>query len=130
MNIQNLKYYVEYLFRTVKFKFQKVFRGYSDADVSNLSSYIIGKIRAPLNKFVTYQAEHGMALPSEFATDPAKWLEILQKIEFSVNHYWKQENDSDYSATRNMGIDEIDEFNNKVDEGFLLLGKYMRYLWN
>ena len=134
MDIVNFVYvvwsYIKNFPLELKWDYQNFVRGYSDRDVWNLSSFVLNKVRAPLKEFVQHQAEEGMILPNEFATDPAAWLEILQKIEFSIDHAWKEENELDYNPIRNMGIEEKEEFYKKVDEGFLLFGKYLRDLWD
>ena len=122
--------YIENFPRELRWDWQRFIRGYADPDVWNLNSYLISKIHGPLKEFVLNQVESGMSLPEQFATDPAAWLEVLQKIEFSVNHAWKDEHQLDYYPTKNMGIDEKEEFYKKVDEGFLLLGKHLRDLWD
>lgn len=114
----------------LKWDFQRFTQGHADPDVWNLGFYIIDKLYAPLKEFVKHEAEHGISLPKEFETDPAAWLEILQEIEFSVDHAWKEEHELDYFPTKKMGIEEKDEFYKKVDKGFALLGKHLRDLWN
>lgn len=134
MDIKEIKYivwkYVVDFPLELKFEIQQFFRGYSDRDVWYLGDYIVDKLHKPLKKFVLNQAEHGMALPLEFQTDPAKWLEILQKIEFAVNHEWNIEHDSDYNPTKRLSLKEAKEFEDRVDEGFALLGKHLRDLWD
>jgi hypothetical protein len=122
--------YVEDFPREFKWEWQRLFRGYADCDVWDVGSFIINKIHAPLKEFARREEEEGMSLPAEFETDPAAWLEIVKKIEFSIDHAWKEENDMDYYPTKNMGIDEEREFYEHVDEGFLLFGKYLRNLWD
>lgn len=114
----------------LKWEWQRFFHGYADPDVWDLGSYIIDKLQAPLKEFVKFESEQGTSLPTEFETDPAAWLLVLQKIEFSVDHAWKEEHEIDYFPTKNMGIDEKKEFYKQVDEGFVLLGKHLRQIWN
>lgn len=114
----------------LRWEYQRFIRGYADEDVWDVGSYIIDKLHGPLQEFVQFEEENGISLPTEFETDPAAWLVVLSKIRFSVNHTWKENHDVDYNPTKGMGIDEKKEFYARVDEGFLLLGKYLRSLWD
>ena len=116
-----------------KFKmcFQRKWRGYDDNDVYNINSFIIDKLHDPLYKFVKYQSEHGKSLPLAFATDPAAWLNILHKIWYAVDDYWKTDHVDGYGTS----ILELSEEKQKqheamVKEGFELLGKHITDLWD
>lgn len=115
--------------RIIKTAYQTFTRGYSDYDVMNLNDFIINKVRDPLKSYVQFQAEKGLYLPQEFQSDPAAWLVILRKIELAIDHYWRKEHEEDYNPLLGMGVIERIEFCNKVDEGFLLFGKYLRSLY-
>lgn len=124
-------YQLSCLPRASKFWYQEVTRGYSDADVWNLNSFIVRQIYKPLKKFINTYEESGRSLPLEFATDPAAWLLILKKIEFSFDHLWKDDNDADYwPPIFNKSDEEIKEFEAKVEEGLVLFGKHIRDLWD
>lgn len=114
----------------LKLEWQRFMRGYSDEDCLSLNSFIINKIRDPLNKFVKHEAEEGIVLPKEFETDPSAWLVVISKIKFSIDHTWREENELDYLPTQNMGVDEKEQFYKQVDEGFELFGRYLRNLWS
>lgn len=79
--------------REIKWKLQRLFRGYSDADVWGLNYFIIEKIRPALKAFVKYQEEQGHSLPMDFANNPAAWLVVLKKIEYAFDYVWKDQND-------------------------------------
>lgn len=113
----------------IKCKYQEWTKGYADRDVWGLNNYIINKVRAPLKEFVRYQAEEGFSLPNEFETDPAAWLEILQKIEFAFNHEWSLINETNYRPYHNLTEDERNNHTKRVNEGFELFGKHLRALW-
>lgn len=109
--------------KTIKNRIQQLSRGYSDEDVNNLGVFVLNTVRPPLKKLVKFEAEHGNlnSLPEAFKTDPAMWLEILQKIEFAFDHEWQKEHDWD-------GHEETEEHTEKVREGFRLFGKYFRMM--
>lgn len=110
---------------------QRVFRGYDDNAVYNINSFVIDKVHAPLKKYVTYQNEHGKSLPLEFASDPQAWLIILNKIWYAIDDYWKTEHEDGYSSRMiNETPEKIKEHQDRVDEGFLLFGKYLREIWD
>lgn len=113
--------------------FQRVFRGYADRDVYNLNFFILKKIYKPFIAFIRYQEEKGKSLPMEFASDPAAWLVVLSKIEYSLTEAYKTEFDTEYDTSENylkMTQEQKDEHNKKMEEGFTLLGKYLMDLWD
>jgi hypothetical protein len=110
--------------------FQSLFRGYNHHDVYNVNSFIIKKIRPVFKKYVRYEEEHGMSLPFDFSSDPAGWLIVLKKIEFSIDHEWDEFQTDDYNPCEKMTTEEREEFNKKVQEGFELWGRYFTNLWD
>lgn len=114
----------------IKFWYQRMLYGYSDSDVWNLNSFIIEKMYAPLKEFVKNYEEHGMSLPTEFASDPGAWLLILKKIEFAFDSVWEDEFEAENRFTKGMTSEELKEHSLKVDEGLTLFGKYIRDLWD
>ena len=114
----------------IKFWFQRRWYGYSESDVSDLSSYILDKVYYPLKSFIKDYEEHGMHLPIEFASDPGSWLMILKKIEFAFDVVYSEEYGDKNGYTLNMNEEQIKEHNLKVEEGLTLFGKYMRDLWD
>lgn len=116
--------------RKIKWKLQRLFRGYADCDLWNLDSFIINKIYRPLKKFVKHQEEEGTSLPQEFATDPAAWLLVLKKIEFSFDHEWREEHELGYDPYKNLTPEQKIEFDDNVQKGFELFGRHLRGLWD
>jgi len=114
----------------VKYKYQTLVRGYSERDILGMNSFIINKLRRPIKEYVRFEAEEGMALPKEFETDPASWLFILEKIEYSFDSEWLEENDWDNRKTALMSPEQIDIHNKKVTEGFELFGRYLMDMWD
>jgi len=118
------------IFYGIKFWLQRMYYGYSENDVSDLSSYVIDKVYYPLKSFIKDYEEHGMHLPIEFASDPGAWLNILKKIELAFDSAWEDEFEVDNRFTTNLNEEQLKEHNLKVEEGFTLFGKYMRDLWD
>jgi hypothetical protein len=114
----------------IKWKYQEVVYGYSDPDVWNLNSFIIKKTYAPLKDFVKNYEEHGMSLPTEFATDPGTWLMILKKIEFAFDSSWDDEFEIENRFTKGMNNEQVKEHYLKVEEGLTLFGRYIHDLWD
>lgn len=110
---------------------QRKWRGYDQNDVYNINSFIIDKLHDPLHDYVKYQSEHGKTLPVEFATDPAAWLNILHKIWYAVDDYWKTDHVDGYSQEiMDLSVEKQKQHEERVKEGFELLGKYLRELWD
>ena len=114
----------------LKWKVQRIIKGYSDYDIYNLNSFIFNKTYKPLKIFIKHYEEHGMSLPSEFASDPGTWLLILKKIEFAFDAHWADENDEENHFTKGMTSEQIEEHYKKVEEGFTLFGRHIRDLWD
>jgi len=110
---------------------QRVFRGYDDNDVYNINSFVIDKVHAPFKKYVTYQNEHGKSLPLEFAEDPQAWLIILNKMWYAIDDYWKTDHEDGYGISiMEMTEEKQKAHQARVDEGFLLFGKYLKDIWD
>ena len=116
--------------RKIKWFFQRLFRGYSDSDLWNLGFVVIDRFYEPIHKFVEHQKEEGMSLPTQFESDPAQWLDILCKIDFSFEHQYRDEHEIGYEPTAKMTDSEKEEFYKKVQEGFDLFGHHLRDLWD
>lgn len=110
---------------------QRVFRGYDDNDVYNINSFVIDKVHAPFKKYVAYQNEHGKSLPLEFAEDPQAWLIILNKMWYAIDDYWKTDHEDGYGISiMEMTEEKQKVHQTRVDEGFLLFGKYLKDIWD
>lgn len=112
----------------IKWFFQRITRGYDDRAMWDLGDYILNCAYKPFKAFVKRYEERGMSLPHEFVTDPAAWLLVLKKIEFSFDYYWNDKHD--FSEYIKKTPDEIRAENAKVNEGMELFGKYMMELWD
>ena len=109
--------------RSVKWWLQRLIGGYDERDIYDLHWYIVRKLRPVIKDFVKYQCEHGHSLPLDFSTNPAGWLEVLQKIEYSFDMACSEESlGNTPEDMRESGI--------KVQEGFELFGKYLRDFWD
>lgn len=108
--------------REIKWKLQEWTRGYSDCDIWNLNNFIVRKVRVPFKKFVKFYEERGNSFPNEFENNPAEWLVILKKIEYSFDHH--DEITLDMTPEQNM------ENYKKVQEGFELFGRYITAFWD
>lgn len=126
----HLSLHIDICTHKVKRWYQKLRRGYTDNDVSNINSFVIDNLHEPLHEFVKYHAEHGRTLPPEFATDPAAWLDILGKIWYAVDDYWKVDHVNGYSQEiLNLSPEKLMQHEKMVTEGFELFGKYFRNLY-
>lgn len=115
----------------VKWFFQRVTRGYDDRAMWDLGGYILNHAYKPFKAFVKKYEEEGLSLPHDFVTDPAAWLLVLQKIEFSFDYYWNSlHDDCSFDEYKQKTKEEIHEENKKVQEGMELFGKYMMDLWD
>lgn len=107
----------------------KIFHGYKKNDIYNMNSYIIRKIRKPFKAYVRYEERHGMSLPMDFANDPAKWLEVLKKIEFSIDEAYREYTEF-YIPMDGKTKEEVEEYYKKRKEGFILLGTHLEDFWD
>ena len=116
----------------IKWKYQSITRGYSDADVWGLNHFIVNTLREPFHKFYLYETENGKSLPPEFATDPAGWLVVLSKIDYAFEHEWREDNELGYydNFLKDMSPNESKIHQDKISEGFKLLGIFLRNLWD
>jgi len=64
----------------VKFWFQRRTRGFSDDEIWGLNSAITKFIYPRIKFFATWQEEQGHSTPEEFESNPAEWLNVLNKI--------------------------------------------------
>ena len=115
------------LYIRIKWFLQSVFCGYNDRDVWSVKDFIIKKISKPVSDFVEYQTNCGRGLPAEFSKDPAAWLEILRKIQFSFENISKEfSGDIEYSDMMiGMTPEEHVKHSERIQEGFELFGKYL-----
>ena len=116
--------------REIKWKWQTLTKGYCDCDLWGLDHFIVDKVRAPLKEFIRYQEEKGHSLPNEFGNDPAGWLVVLKKIEFSFDYMWKDDHDMDSWSKEGKTHEEVMAESKKVQEGFELFGRYFVDLWD
>jgi hypothetical protein len=115
------------MFTQLKWKLQRLFRGYSDSDLWDVGSFTVEKLQPIIKEYVTYESEHGHSLPTEFESDPAAWLMIMKKIEYAFDSLWNENQGKPYkSDTPESAKIHYDN----VDEGCALFGKYFRYMWN
>lgn len=110
---------------SLKNKWQRIYRGYSDEDVKNVSSFLIEKLQPVLKAYVTYEAEKGRALPKEFTADPATWLQILREIEYAFDNQFAEEFEEGY---RTDTEENKEAHYARVKEGFRLFGQWCREL--
>lgn len=69
-----------YALRCIKWWWQRITRGYDDPEIWDLRHATTRFIQPRLKEFARWQSEHGERLPTAFATDPAGWLEALNKM--------------------------------------------------
>lgn len=100
----------------LRFLWQRITRGYDDRDIWSLSARATTMLAPRIKHYVTWQAEHGRHVPSEFEDDPAAWLEVLRKIERAFDLL----DDPDYP---------LHGGETEVKEGLALFGTYYQDLW-
>lgn len=104
---------------------KKIFKKNKKEEI--LNAYIVRHLCPMIKDFVTKEQESGFYLPEDFKTDPASWLNVLNKIKFAFIA-----TDNDYRGV-NCGNKESDvlwekDREEKIKEGFELFGKYLRDL--
>jgi len=99
--------------RKIKWYLQKKIIGYSDIDVWNVG-YSVARYALPILK--AYRDNPPIGFPFNEDMNYEKWLEILDKIIFSMEY---------------MAEDRFEPENyKKVQEGCELFGKYLQNLWD
>ena len=106
----------------LKHNWQRFTRGYSDYDIKNVNSFIIEKLQPVIKAYVTYEAEKGHSLPTEFASDPAAWLNILRDIEYAFDWMYKEEFGEGYKSDSE---ENTKTHYNRVKNGFKMFGQYL-----
>ena len=118
------------MIKEVKWKIQRLFRGYSDSDLWDLNSYIVERIRPAFKAFVKHAKKNGMGCPIEELFDKnkrnncQKWIEVLQKIEKSFDLMHEEE--TKVSRTLKQQIKD----GKSIQEGLELFGKHLQSLWD
>lgn len=136
--------------RHIGWWFQRRTRGFDDRDVWGLDAAIVEFVYPRLKMFNTWQKEHGNGTPMEFATDPAAWLEVLNKMEkafehlardnfscgFGVEDFPSVPMKSDFKdpADYEQAIKEWDRVTaqrtKEIETGLTLFGKHLQGLWD
>lgn len=115
------------LYHDIKWKLQRLFRGYSDCDTWNINRFTVEKLQPAIKTYVTYEAEHGHSLPQEFATDPAAWLNILRDIEYAFDWMHSEEFADGFPTS----VEETRKAHyERVQRGCELFGRYLQSLWD
>jgi hypothetical protein len=120
----------------IKWKWQRITKGYCDCDVWGVDNFIIEKAYRPLKEFIEYNREKGHSLPMEFIDNSAGWQAVLDKIAYSFDCKWREDHstiedmDAYYAELKAMTKEEKDEHYKKVQEGFELFGKHFCDLWD
>lgn len=120
---------IEDLPTEIKWFYQRTVHGYDESDTWSLDRFIVKKIYKPLKVFIKNYEEGGLSLPIEYATDPAAWLLILKKIEYSFDDLWDKDNDPDYDKFKTTP-EKLKEHEERVEEGLELFGRHIRDLWD
>lgn len=105
----------EELHRTIKFGFQRMFRGYDDSAYWSLDYYLV-EIALPVLK--EYRNGVKMGYPAHL-NSPEEWDAIMDKI---IDAFQLMKDDK-------VGI-FADANYEKVSEGLELFGKHFRSLWS
>jgi len=115
------------MFRSLKWKLQRLFRGYSEADTWQPCSFTVEKLQPVIKAYATYEAEKGHSLPNEFAQDPSSWLVIIKDIEYAFDWLYADEFGEPFHSDN---TDAIKAHYDRVDRGCENFGKYFRHMWN
>lgn len=78
-----------------------------------------------IKELVRYETEQGFALPNDFKTDPAAWLEVLRSIEYAFDELYKEYSGEPLKETSQEKMAEREV---KIQKGLELFGKYLRDL--
>jgi hypothetical protein len=109
-------------FYRIKYAYQRAKRGYSDSDIYNLNT----PIAIIASKSIKHWLYHGVSsYPSGLTHD--EWYSILEKIELAFDLYLFQENITGNNPYFKLLTAEEEA---KMEEGFLLFGKWFTHLWD
>ena len=108
------------LIRTLRHGWQKLTRGFSDADLWGLSDTLIDYI---LPRFAAFRRMPRMGWACGFDT-PDEWEVVLEKIEWALRFY---EGDGDYRLYPTLTPGQCED---KAAEGMRLFGEYLPTLWD
>lgn len=108
-----LRWYTKDFFRSIKYAYQRVVKGYDDRALWNLNSYLIPIILPALRHL---QSDDAMGYPMGFA-DQEAWNIELRKM---IRAFELIEADSDWSP----------EVYQEVETGLSLFAQYYQTLWD
>ena len=100
--------------RSVKYLFQRIFRGWDDSETWSLDCTIAEFVLPRLKRF----KELNIGFPHRIES-PEKWDEILDKMIFALDKVTKQFDDEDWT----------EEDQRKIRWGLIAFGNYFRDLW-
>ncbi len=116
--------------KELKWKLQRLFRGYADEDLWNFCDFAIWKIRKPFKAFVRQQEVGGAGCPEEFWDKNTKdcngWIEALKKMESAMDLMIEHNSEKYFNKTQEQILEE----EKKIKEGMDLFGKHFRSLWD
>ena len=122
-----LLYRLERFQYSIKKIYQKIVKGRADEEIWNLDYYIV---RYVTPRIVELRDMDRYGYPAELKSDE-EWQEILNKIAEAFVLY-KMDIDGEESLYKDgngkYDFSEYRRFNDKIQEGLELFGKYLRYL--
>jgi len=121
--------------RQAKWFWQRLTRGFDDQDLWSLDRTIARFVYPRLEKFRTWQCEHGNSCPGDL--DPASWLEVLNKMVLAFELLHDRDTGEEEVAPTpddkvcwDIWVTHIQENDAKIKEGLALFGKYLPDLWD
>lgn len=112
---------ISYFYIKIKYFLQRVFRGYSDDEIYDLSYFILDYVYPRFKEFVKSE-RHGY--PLGFSKE--EWEETLHLIERAFD-LKKAEIDGELDFEN---AHELEEYYEEMFKGFKLFGEYFMYFWD
>lgn len=111
----------------IKWFFQKIFRGYSDYDMSDYGQFACRKILPSLKHWV-YKTEH-IGYP-ETVGSLNEWKQILDEIVWSVEETAYNKEENELFKAEKPDYKEIVKIWKRTERGMELFGKYFTAMWD
>lgn len=107
--------------RSVKYFFQRLFRGYDEVDTWEYCSRFLDREYKPFKAFYEYKKQHICSVPFGFKTEE-EWLAVLEEIMWAMEYLYQDERGGHEQYTH--------KDTERAQKGIELYGKHLLSFWD